>query len=132
MREAQKRGFDGIVLVIDEDGQSERRQQIDEAQDYSGTAIPRALGVAIRTFDAWMLTDEKALSKVFGITIRRQPDPEKITDPKKGIDELRDASMVDMRRGELYARIASEAAMESIETRCSKGFAPFAKRVREL
>lgn len=50
--EAAKRGHDALVLLIDEDGRSERVRQIDEAQLAEKPMLPRALGVAIRTFDA--------------------------------------------------------------------------------
>src|SRR5688500_4798500 len=51
----ETRGYDALVLVIDEDGISERVQELATAQQYAGSPIHRALGVAIRTFDAWML-----------------------------------------------------------------------------
>jgi hypothetical protein len=58
IREAEKRGYDALILLIDEDNRPERTREIDDAQDHSTvTALPRALGVAIRTFDAWMLAD---------------------------------------------------------------------------
>jgi hypothetical protein len=81
--EARKRGFEAIVLVIDEDGQAERVKEIAEAQQYAGTEFPRAFGVAIRTFDAWMLADEQALTSVLGRPIQRQPAPETVKNPKQ-------------------------------------------------
>lgn len=74
--EARKRGYEAIVLVIDEDGYAERTSEIKEAQYYSGVVFPRAFGIAIRTFDAWMLADERALTTVLGCQIQRQPAPE--------------------------------------------------------
>ena len=75
--EAKKKEYDALVLVIDEDGHPERSEQINAAQEHlTIETLPRAFGVAIRTFDAWMLADEQALIQVIRSPIRRQPDPE--------------------------------------------------------
>jgi len=42
MLEAQKRGHDALILVIDEDGHPERSQEFADAQQYTGTTIHRA------------------------------------------------------------------------------------------
>lgn len=63
---AAREGFDALVLVIDRDDQADRITQIDKAQSSPHTDIPRAMGVAVRSFDAWMLADEKALQVVLG------------------------------------------------------------------
>lgn len=44
---------------------------------------PRALGMAIRSFDAWMLADDGVLTLVLGKPIDTQPSPEKNRDPKE-------------------------------------------------
>ena len=74
--ETKKRGFDALIYLIDQDGHSERIQQIQQAQNYPKEIFPRAMGVAIKTFDAWMLADEQTLTKVLGYTVQTQPDPE--------------------------------------------------------
>jgi hypothetical protein len=58
--EAERRGYDALVLVIDQDNTPERVQEINKAQNDQRVTLRRALGVAIRTFDAWMLADEQA------------------------------------------------------------------------
>ena len=130
MLEAKKRDFDVIVLLIDEDGLQERFKEIQEAQEHSAVSIRRALGVAVRSFDAWMLSDEKALSAILGNTVDCQPDPESIRLPKQACDNLMDHS--DLSRGEFYAAIAQEVDLQILKTRCPKGFAPFAERVRDF
>jgi hypothetical protein len=55
IRYAERKGFDALVLVIDQDGQKERGRQLQSAQEDLRLPLPRAMGVAIRTFDAWML-----------------------------------------------------------------------------
>ena len=50
--------------------------------------LPRALGLAIKSFDAWVLADEVAMSTIVGHTVDRQRDMESLRDPKlicKGI-----------------------------------------------
>jgi hypothetical protein len=132
MLEAQKRGYDAIILVIDQDGLPERMREINDAQEFGGTSIYRALGVAIRTFDAWMLADEKALTTVLGTAVSRQPEPEGIVDPKEICGELLERSACSLRQTEMYAAIAEVVDIAVLEKRCPKGFASFAQRVRAL
>jgi hypothetical protein len=132
MRYARDNGFDGIVLVIDQDDDPKRSSDLSEAQDYALSNCRRAFGVAIRTFDAWILADDSALSTVLGTTIPRQPDPEQIKDPKSECTRLRDASGKNIDLRDLYAEVASKADLDTISERCPKGFRPFADRVRRL
>ncbi len=131
---AQKEGFDAIVLVIDQDGRSERSTEFAQAQDYTGTSICRALGVAIETFEAWMLADEVALTNALGYRVPRQPDPESIRKSKlkPTIDDLLSKCDKSMGPPNVYAAIAGAADLAVLEERCSRGFAPFAQRVRAL
>lgn len=133
MREAEKRGFDGIVLVIDQDNYPERKRELDDAQEHlEGVSIPRALGVAIRTFDAWMLADERAVSKALNHPVPAAPHPEDIHDPKDYCTKLLRESGCDLSQTEMYAAVASTAEISLLARRCPRGFAPFAERVRKL
>jgi hypothetical protein len=132
MREANKTGFDSLILVIDEDGDSQRNVQITEAQQCELIAISRALGVAIRTFDAWMLADEKALSKTLRMQVENQLAPEKNRDPKRSCAAILAASGQDMSQAEFYAVLSKAIDTAKLENRCPKGFAPFASRVRAI
>jgi hypothetical protein len=129
---AERRGYDALVLVIDEDGQRERLTELDEAQIYSGTRHPRALGVAIRTFDAWMLADERAIREAVQRHVDRQPDPESIRDPKAVSQRLHDESGLETGLAGMYAVVAGACDLDVLSTRCPRGFAPFADRVRGL
>ena len=130
--EAQKRGFHSLVLVVDEDGDRDRVGEIDGAQDNTLFSLPRALGVGIRTFDAWMLADERALTGALGYTVGRQPDPETITDPKADCVKLLSRTKSDITQTRMYAAVAERTNLEVVSERCPKGFAPFAGRVRHL
>lgn len=131
--EAEKRDYDAIVLVIDQDNAPERVQEITKAQnDQQVTLLRRALGVAIRTFDAWMLADEQALTRVLGCDVPTQRSPEEMSNTKGVCTQLLNKSRMAMSQSELYAFVAHEADISTLEQRCSKGFAPFAQRVRSL
>jgi Domain of unknown function (DUF4276) len=131
--EGRKRGYDAVVLVVDEDGHPKRIDEVDRAQDeMSITDLPRALGVAVRTFDAWMLADEQALTKVLGQSVARQRSPESIKDPKQICKSLHDDAGADISPREMYAAIAQVADVATLRQRCPKGFAPFAGRVESL
>jgi hypothetical protein len=133
MQWAEREGYDVLVLVIDEDGDPVRLKEIAEAQEHVKLfSIRRALGVAIRTFDAWMLADEVALSKVLGCNVPRQKTPEKHKDPKSVCGELQEMSDQLLSQTEMYAAIAGAVDLTILQERCSKGFAPFAQRVQAL
>jgi hypothetical protein len=132
IRVAQERGYDAVAVVIDQDDDRHRHRQFNDAQDYVGEPLPRALGVAVRTFDAWMLADEQALSKAIGRTIQQQPDPEEIDDPKAHCRQLRTQHGLGAGLTQMYEDIARHALIDVIERRCPKGFAVFAERVRGI
>ena len=49
IEEAEKRGYDALVLLIDQDNTPQRVQEVTEAQKSQLVTLRRALGVAIRT-----------------------------------------------------------------------------------
>jgi len=130
--EAEKRGVEALVFLIDEDGRKERVTQIQKAQNSTLSELPRALGVAIRMFDAWMLADEKALTAVLGYQVNKQPDPETIRDPKAVCRDLLDKSPAALRQRQMYAQVTDRANLDILAERCPNGFAPFASNVRTV
>ena len=132
MIQARKEGFDALVLLVDEDGDRNRFQQVTEAQEVPDLEVPRALGVAVRTFDAWMLADETALTRVLRRAVQTQPDPEGIAGPKEHMRELVGGSPGEDALRRVYADIARGLEIAVLERRCPRGFATFAKRVRAL
>lgn len=132
LREAEKHGFDAVVAVIDHDGDDDRIKTFDMAQVDELFPIRRALGIAIRTFDAWMLADETALSKVLGRQVSTQPAPEKDNDPKRRCRQLLDDSGSPMSQVSMYAGVAALSRMDILEKRCPNGFKTFANRLRSL
>lgn len=130
--EAEKRGFDAIIIVVDEDGDRSRRSQVGDAQQYLAlSSIPRACGIAIRSYDAWFLAHQQSFSSVVGYNVDRQPDPERLIDPKERCATLIADSSIDG-LSELYRRLAQQMNFEVVRERCPQGFAVFACRVEEL
>lgn len=134
MLEARDRGFDALILVVDEDGYRERVKELAQAQsEQTLTAgFPRALGIAIRSFDAWMLADEIALSAVLRQAVSTQPSPEDLADPKGRCAELLEMSGGVLSQRDFYSRLAIEINLTSLENRCPKGFGTFAPLLRTL
>lgn len=130
---ATERGYDAVVLLIDQDDQPDRKRQLSDAQDDMRlSAIPRAMGVAVITFDAWMLADEQALTQVLSHPVQRQPHPERTRDAKGTCAALRDEAASDLGLTDLYAALAAEVNLGVLENRCPLGFQPFAYRVRRM
>ena len=132
IRRAQREGFDAIILVIDRDKEPDRIRQMELVQDDENVTFPRALGVAIVRFDAWMLADEQAIGKALGCQIDAQKAPESNRDPKSDLRSLQRQSEFDSGLPQLYALIAQHAKIDQLKHRCPKGFAPFAQRVEAL
>lgn len=132
LRFAERNGHDAIALVIDEDGDSQRQRDLDAAQDDEHWRLPRAFGVAIRTFDAWILADEQALTNVLGYQVDTQPSPESIHEPKSACENLLERGPSSIPQREMYGRVAQSVNLDLLVERCPRGFAPFAERVRAL
>lgn len=130
--EAQKRGYEALVLLADHDGRDERIREMNIAQELDLGVSRRAMGIAIRTFDAWMLADERALSKVLGCSVSRQPDVETISDPKGRCAGFLESVGGQVSQRHFYAKLAHAMDLRVLEDRSSRGFAPFARRIREL
>jgi len=133
---ARQEEYDALILLIDQDRPEEKRsEQIRKAQEYwdpdePASNLPRAMGVAIKMFDAWMLADENALTEVLGCTVARQRNPETIRKPKKVCQKLLENGVNQMAQRDMYAEIALRLDLGILSSRCPKGFRPFAERVR--
>lgn len=138
LKEAKRREMDALILLVDQDNPEYRRsEQIQEAQEYCNPKVPafnlpRAMGVAIRMFDAWMLADEKALTEVLGYTVAKQRNPETIGKPKTVCARLLENSKSQMAQREMYAEIARRIDIDILSSRCPMGFGPFARHVQQM
>lgn len=133
MREAHKRGYEAIVLLVDRDKVAERTTEVTNAQNHTAACtIRRALGVAVEAFDAWMLADQQAVSAALDAAIDTQPDPEGIAHPKEHFNALLAGLGLEWGGAELYTRIAATLDISKLEARCPQGFAVFADRLRSM
>lgn len=129
IRKAQNEQFDAIVIVVDQDDAPDRRNGLDAAQADNRLLLPRAIGLAVKSFDAWMLADEQAISNAIGRTVQRQKSPEDHKAPKNTmLGIVADSSAMT----DTYAKIADEVNIETLCTRCPKGFRPFRDRLAKL
>lgn len=132
VREAQKRRVDGVVFLTDYDKANvglDRVAQLTEAQlnQEFATNIRRAFGVPVNSFDAWMIADEAAMSRVLNITVDRTRAPEIISDPKAAALKIVGEKM-SLR--DFYRDVASRVRLDELKSRCPRGFAPFYERLR--
>ena len=132
MLDAEFRRYDALVFLTDEDDDRSRRDQMEEAQAWGGSTLPRACGAAVPKFDAWFLADEVALRAVLKVPVDRQPEPEQMRDPKHECERLLGKSEAGGSLGHLYEQVARQADLATLSQRCKNGFAPFAERVRRL
>ncbi len=132
IRQAEREGFDSVVVLIDQDSDKTRHQSAAFAQNTTITSIPRAIGIAVRTFDAWFLADHIAMAKSCGATVDPQPDPETHRDPKSACESFVNEAAAPIRLRDLYSAIAEHIDVNLLRKRCPKGFAVFAERVESL
>ncbi|MCH7688725.1 MAG: hypothetical protein IH899_18925 [Planctomycetes bacterium] len=132
IRYAQKEGYNALVFVIDQDGQKKRKTGIENAQIHTHFVIPRAMAVAIQSFDAWMLADEGALSEVLGGNVQRQKDPELIKEPKIECEKINNESPRNLSLTEFYFQVAKVIDLDRLRERCPDGFGPFRVRVENM
>lgn len=132
LKHAERNGFDGAVILIDEDGDVRRHADVEAAQEQVRFRVARACGLAIREFDAWIVADEQALSAALGCTVPCQPSPEGIRDPKRTFADLHAASPCRDRPREVYAAVLAQANLDLLAKRCPRGLKPFVERVRGM
>lgn len=132
IRFAERQGFDAVVILVDQDDDPSRHNAASVAQETTFTTLPRAIGIAVRSFDAWFLADHAALSEVLSTTISMQPDPERHDDPKTVCQSLRSSGLNNYSLRDLYSLVAAIANLDVIKRRCPKGFEVFANRVTSL
>jgi hypothetical protein len=139
MQEAVRMKTLAVVCVTDADGRHERIEEFDRAQEHPHFTIPRALGLAVEAFDAWMLADHAALSRVFEATVDPLPGPETFTGgkgrpnhPKVFFRELMRRHNWGRSTADCYEAVCACADLDLMAERCPLGFAPFLKRLRQL
>jgi len=136
---------DAVVMLVDNDRRPRRerlgilQRQRDAARSRKDVVVRIALGVAIETFEAWLLADRKALKESLALS-EMPPDegsPEGLNGrPGSGNhpkDKLNPLVAKDTRQRsyvECVADIASRTRIDELTRRCPKGFEPFARELR--
>jgi len=136
---AKQGGYHAVVIVRDRDRKrtADRLDPIKQKREsVLGSCLPAcAIGLAVETFDAWMIADGKAVGAAGGDAARSHPSPESLDQeegtgghPKDRAIELFGSSRA---LTAAYADIAAHVDLDLLEKLCPKGFAPFAEEVRE-
>jgi hypothetical protein len=138
--QAKRDGFDGLVVVIDRDRNrsSATVEPMREGRDAlaEGGLPPCAVGVAVETFDAWMIVDAKAIKAAGGDATQSHPNPESLAGKAKGNHpkDVADAifgTQGGTGLGPKYAIVAENVDLDLLSRTCPEGFAPFAEEVRQ-
>ncbi len=132
LRYADQKGYDALILVVDQDGDADRETGVNFAQQSAAFNIRRAFGLAIRAFDAWMLADEQTVSRAFSQTVHRQPDPETLQSPKQHFENLMSSHKCPTSQTATYIAICQQLSVDILTSRCPIGFAKFRQRVEAL
>ena len=139
LKYATDKGFDALVCVTDADRRHERIKEFDAGQESDRLKLPRALGIPVEAFDAWILADHKALGEVLGVALSLLPSPETLDGgkgssrhPKQCCRELMHLHKWKGTQAEFYAAVCACADLDVIAGRCPKGFLPFLQRLRKL
>ena len=131
VRYARRKHWDAAVVLIDRDGRrnSHRLSDMQEGRSQVTLRFPCALGVAVETFDAWMIADPIAIDAAGGDKTEAPDSPESLGRPKDAADAIfgtRSGSGL----GPKYALVAKKVNLALLERACPQGFAPFAEEVR--
>ena len=138
---AKQKGFDAVVIVIDRDRESDRdrimqlRKGRDEIQQNSTIFAPCAVGTAVETFDSWMICDENAVAHADGEKSKCHQNPESLDGKENTGKHPKNCAAQIFGPGEglaqKYAVVARHIDLGLLGNRCSGGFAPFAKEIKE-
>lgn len=130
--------LDGLVCVVDEDNDSDRRGLPAVAHALASDACPIACGVAVRSIEAWTLGARKPLAEALGIAVDAlpKPHPESFY-ASSGKPELRSKDVLQglarHRGGDartLREDVAERTDPDDLCRTCPEGFAPFAAALR--
>jgi hypothetical protein len=129
---ATRQQFQAVVLVTDADGRHERLAQFEQAQASDRFVIPRAFGIAVEAFDAWIPADHQALAQAFQRNVGLQSSCESIRQPKEICRNLIREHGWAGGQSEFYETVCRCVNLQTIANRSPRGFAPFLERLQNL
>ena len=130
--EARRRGCDGVVVLRDGDRRAEPRLA-ELRTSLVGSGLPHAVGVAIETLEAWLLSDPRALEHALGGPVDVPSDPEMLWGTRTGSTSNHPKAVwkrlcTGHRRdqgGATKVEVARRTSIATLRARCPAGFAPF-------
>lgn len=144
---AKRRGFGGTIAVVDDDnGKHGRLEQLKDGQRSCLNDDPNhriAVGVAVKSIEAWVLADPKALAQCLGKSVgeveqKYRPGNVEQFHDQSGKPEyhskklLEDIARMDHKEDctEWRVDVVALADVATVERHCPSGFKPFADDVR--
>jgi hypothetical protein len=129
--------FDAVVIVMDRDRKKSRLTDLTAGRekgsnDVSSPFVPCAIGVAVETFDAWMIVDGNAVNEAEGDGSNTHGDPESLdgkedsgNHPKAWAKRIFGDALTGA-----YTAVAQHVDVTMLQQRCPKGFGAFADDVK--
>jgi hypothetical protein len=135
--EARRFGAVGCAIVIDQDCNRDcnRLRALKAAQaslEHDVDFPPCAVGVAVETFDAWMIVDGRAAKCAGAEGANTHGEPEKLTGKEKSGNHPKDRAEDIFGGGltEAYSAVAPSVDLAMLRERCPNGFGAFADDVQ--
>jgi hypothetical protein len=121
---------DLAVVLVDEDGDAGRLSSMNAALAGRSSMCPAVIGVAVREFESWLITDLRAVRKVLEVRADSFGDVERMNpgDAKRELTSLMSTSDAD-RQFELRKRLSSEAELSTLR-QGSRSFQRFEQDLR--
>lgn len=123
IREFNDIRVDLIVVVADND----RRPPAERMTELRVACTPDTIDervltitVAIEAFEAWLLADEVAVSKVSGRTVRRLKQPERVKDPKSKLKEVTSFDSKRILYSQLLRSLAALMDLGQVSGKCKR------------
>ncbi len=85
--------------------------------------FPKSILIAVEEMESWLLADEAALSAVTGGSVRRVPEPDRISDPKARLRNILSEAGIAY-TAEIARKIAAGTRIDVLANRCPS-FRPF-------
>lgn len=136
--QAHRDGFDAVAVVVDRDRNSDadRIEALREGRDGMGPGNypPCAVGVAVETFDAWMIVDGGAVKAAGGKAGNSFLGAEGLSGKEGSKKHPKDVARTifgeDASLSERYAIVAGCVDLEHLVKCCPRGFGRFAEDIR--
>ena len=121
LREFNKLYKADIITVIVDNDRNKRNQRFNEIaekceKELCGEVV--VIGVAVEALEAWLLSDEKALSKIVQRTIRAIRNPENIKNPDVKLGEIVHINSLEKPYPEILKEIALNLNLKNVSYRC--------------